>query len=69
MEPPERSPPVEARNMQGLVDRLGSGVLSLVEQIVPSADLLEDHSLLIGWCLIVGFALVVMLSLSGIARR
>ena len=55
--------------MRGLADRLGEGVLTLIEQVIPAAAYLEDYSALIGGGLIVGFALIVVLSLSGIARR
>lgn len=55
--------------MQDMAERLGDGILDIIEQIVPSAAVLEDHSVLIGWCLIVGVALIVIWSLSGIVRR
>jgi hypothetical protein len=57
------------REMPGMAERLGDEVLSLIEQIVPAAAELEDHRVLIGWCLIIGLALIVSWSLSGIARR
>jgi hypothetical protein len=43
--------------------------LSIIEQLVPAAADFEDHSGLIGRCVMVGFALLVVWSLSGIARR
>ena len=55
--------------MRGLADRLGEGVLNLIEQVIPAAAYLEDYSALVGGSLIIGFALIVVLSLSGIARR
>ena len=55
--------------MQGLADRLGEGVLTLIEQVIPAASYLEDYSALIGGGLVIGFALIVILTMSGIARR
>jgi hypothetical protein len=52
-----------------MADRLGEGVLSIVEQLIPWAARFEDHSELIGWCLIVAFALIVIRSVSGLVRR
>ena len=64
-----RVPREGRRNMQGLTDRLGEGVLNIIAQIVPWAAELEDHSVLIGRCVIAGFTLVVIWSLSGIVRK
>jgi hypothetical protein len=55
--------------MQDLADRLGEGVLKFIEQLVPSADRLEDHKVLIGRCLIVALALIVVWSISGLVRK
>jgi hypothetical protein len=55
--------------VQGLADRLGQGVLTLIEQVIPAVSYLDDYSALVGGGLIIGFALIVILSLSGIARR
>ena len=55
--------------MRGLADRLGEGVLSLIEQVIPAAAYLEDYSALVGGALVIGLAVIVILSLTGIARR
>jgi hypothetical protein len=55
--------------MQDLADRLGEAVLKIIEQLVPSADRFEDHRLLIGRCLMVALALIVVWSVSGIVRK
>ena len=55
--------------MRGLADRLGEGALTLIEQVIPAAAYLEDYSASIGVALIIAFALIVILSLPGIARR
>jgi hypothetical protein len=55
--------------MQDLADRLGEGVLKIIEQLVPAADRFEDHRLLIGRCLIVALALIVVWSVSGLVRK
>jgi hypothetical protein len=55
--------------MQDLAERLGEGVLKILEQLVPSADRFEDHRLLIGRCLIVTLALIVVWSVSGLVRK
>jgi hypothetical protein len=52
-----------------MADRLGQGVLSIVEQLIPWAAQFEDHSELIGRCLIVAFALIVIWSVWGLVRR
>jgi hypothetical protein len=52
-----------------MADRLGQGVLNIVEQLIPWAAQFEDHSELIGRCLIVAFALIVIWSVSGLVRR
>ena len=69
MEPPERYPQKAECFVRGLADRLGEGVLSLIEQVIPAAAYLEDYSALVGGALVIGLALIVILSLSGIARR
>jgi hypothetical protein len=55
--------------VRGFADRLGEGVLTLIEQVIPAAAYLEDYSALVGAGLVIGFALIVILSLTGIARR
>jgi hypothetical protein len=52
-----------------MADRLGQGVLNIVEQLIPWAAQLQDHSELIGRCLIVAFALIVIRSAWGIVRK
>lgn len=55
--------------MDAMAERLGEGLLRIVEQIVPPAVRLEDHSVLIGQCLMIVFAMAVIWSVSGIVRR
>jgi hypothetical protein len=55
--------------MDAMADRLGEEVLNLVEQLAPSAAQFQEHSLLIGRCLIVALALIVIWSVSGLVRR
>jgi hypothetical protein len=55
--------------MDAMADRLGEEVLNLVERLVPSAAQFQEHSLLIGRCLIVALALIVIWSVSGLVRR
>jgi hypothetical protein len=57
------------RSMQTMADRLGDGVLNIIEQVIPSAAHFEDYSVLIGQCLLVAFALMVVWSVSGLVRR
>jgi hypothetical protein len=56
-------------SMPTMANRLGDGVLNIIEQLVPSAALFEDHSVVIGQCLLVAFALMVVWSVSGLVRR
>ena len=55
--------------MQDLAERLGEGVLKILEQLVPSAARFENHRLFIGRCLIVALALIVVWSVSGLVRK
>ncbi|HKZ04070.1 MAG TPA: hypothetical protein VJU81_01250 [Methylomirabilota bacterium] len=55
--------------MDAWAERLGDGFLRVVEQVIPPAARLEDHSVLIGQCLILVFAMAVLWSVSGILRR
>lgn len=55
--------------MQQFADRLGEGFLRIIEQVIPAASRLEDHSVLIGEALLVALALVIVWSAAGIARR
>ena len=55
--------------MESFADRLGEGLLRIIEQVVPSAAQFQEHSLLIGRCLIVALALIVIWSVSGLVRR
>ena len=55
--------------MQGLPDRLGDWVLSIIERLVPSAVGFEDYSSLIGYLVILGLALIVVWSITGLVRR
>ena len=55
--------------MQGFPDRLGDGVLSIIELLVPPAVGFEDYSSLIGYLVILGLALIVVCSITGLVRR
>jgi hypothetical protein len=55
--------------MDALAERLGEGFLRVVEQIVPPAVRLEDHSVLIGQGLLLAFALAIIWSVSGLVGR
>jgi hypothetical protein len=55
--------------MQGLPDRLGDWALSIIERLVPSAVGFEDYSSLIGYLVILGLALIVVWSITGLVRR
>jgi hypothetical protein len=55
--------------MDALAERLGDGFLRVIEQVIPLPPRLEDHSVLIGQCLLLVFALAVLWSVSGIVRR
>jgi len=55
--------------MPTMANRLGDGVLNLIEQLIPSVALFEDHSVVIGQCLLVAFALMVVWSVSGLVRK
>ena len=55
--------------METLAERLGDGFLRVIEQLIPPASRFEDHSVLIGQCLMLVFAMAVFWSVSGILRR
>jgi hypothetical protein len=55
--------------MNAMADRLGAGVLNIIEQVVPAVGQFEHHSVLIGWCLIVALGLMIVWSISGLVRR
>jgi hypothetical protein len=55
--------------MDAMAERLGAGVLNIIEQLVPSAAQFEDHRVLIGWGLIVALGLMIVWSVSGLVRR
>lgn len=55
--------------MEKLAEYLGDAFLRVVEQVIPLASRLEDHTVLIGQCLILAFALAIFWSISGILRR
>jgi hypothetical protein len=55
--------------MERLAEYLGDAFLRVVEQIIPLPPRLEDHSVLIGQCLLLAFALAVIWSISGILGR
>ena len=55
--------------MQSVADRLGEGVLRIIEQLIPSAARFEEDSVLIGGCLIVASSLIVVWCVSGLIRK
>jgi hypothetical protein len=55
--------------MERLSEYLGNAFLRVVEQIIPLPSRLEHHSVLIGQCLLLAFALAILWSISGILRR
>jgi hypothetical protein len=55
--------------MDSLAEHLGDAFLRVIEQVIPPASRLEDHSTLVGQCLLLVFALAVLWSVSGILRR
>jgi hypothetical protein len=55
--------------MDTLAEHLGDGLLRVIEQVIPPASRFEDHSTVIGQCLILAFAMAVLWSVSGILRR
>ena len=55
--------------MQGLPDRMGDWVLSIIELLVPAAVGFEDYSSLIGYLVILGLALVVVWSITSLVRN
>ena len=55
--------------MQGLADRLGDGVVRIIELLIPSAAGLDDYTGLIGQLVILGLVLIVVWSISGLVGR
>ena len=55
--------------MERVAEYLGDAFLRAVEQVIPLPPRLEDHSVLIGQCLLLAFALGIFWSISGILRR